>query len=119
MLENEQCVAMVAMGMRGYVMRRCDNRAIRRDPDRLCQAHREERDAQEAVSPAYDRHLRDREARFVEIAGHLAEFYKLNVDLEYDVTAPGRPCTGRVVVQAADLLRVLGAQDLAPPRWQR
>jgi len=119
MLENERCTALVPMGLRGYVMRRCDNRAIPGDPDHLCRAHRAERDAQQAVSPAYDRRLWELEERFREIAGHLAEFYNLQVELEHDLTAPGKPCTGRVVVRATDLLRALGAQDLAPPRWRR
>ncbi|WP_041255142.1 hypothetical protein [Frankia sp. EAN1pec] len=119
MLENERCTAMVSMGMRGYIVVRCDSRAVRHDPDQLCRAHREERDAQQAVNPAFDRHLRDLEARFGEIARHLAEFYNLRTSLEYDMTAPGRPCTGRLLVRATDLLQVLGAQDLAPPRWRR
>jgi hypothetical protein len=118
MWDDDRCTAMVMGGGRGYVAHRCGKRAIAKDPDGLCRAHRLEREgAQDTdVDERNWRQSKEMERRLSELAGHLSDFYSLPVTLEYDESERTRPPTGRLLVDPDDLLRVLRAQDLMPRR---
>jgi len=117
MRDGERCAAMVMSGGRGYVAHRCGKRASPADPDQLCRTHRLEKDGHHDLDPRAERLIqiqRDVERGLRELAGHLSDFYALHVDLEYDSSVSGQVCTGRLLVDPHELLRVLHAQDLAP-----
>jgi hypothetical protein len=117
MRDGERCMAMVMSGGRGYVEHRCGKRAVSSDPDQLCRTHRLEQDGHQALDPQSERLIQiqqDMERRLHELTGHLQEFYALRADIEYDSGVPGKLCTGRLLVDPHELLRVLHAQDLMP-----
>ena len=116
--DDNRCTAMVMSGGRGYVSHRCSKRALPRDPDGLCRTHRLEREgARDTLADERRwRMNKERERRLNELARHLKDFYSLPVALEYDDRDSTRPCTGRLLVDPEDLLRVLRAQDLMPRR---
>jgi hypothetical protein len=119
MRDADRCTAMVMSGGRGYVAHRCGKRALPKDPEGLCRAHRLEREGSWETDPAAEQRWRtnkDTERRLSELARHLRDFYSLSVVLEYNDVEPTRPCTGRLLVDPEDLLRVLRAQDLMPRR---
>jgi hypothetical protein len=118
MWDFERCTAMVMGGGRGYVAHRCGKRAVAKDTDGLCRTHRLEREgAQDSVADERTwRQGKEMERRLTELAGHLGDFYRLPVTLEYDESEPTRPPTGRLLIAPDDLLRVLRAQDLMPRR---
>jgi hypothetical protein len=112
-------MAMIMGGGRGYAAHRCSKRMLAGDPDGLCRVHRLEREGHEDTGAEAERRWRihkDRERRLRELARHLVDFYCLQVALEYNDDENTRPCTGRLLVDADDLLRVLRAQDLMPRR---
>jgi len=117
MYEDDRCTATTMGGGRGYTAHRCGKRVLTGDPEGLCRAHRLEREGHEDTGADAERRWRvhkDRERRLSELARHLVDFYCLPVALEYNNAETSRPCTGRLVVDAEDLLRVLRAQDLMP-----
>jgi hypothetical protein len=88
-----------------------------RDPDGLCRTHRLEREGHEDTGVDAERRWRevkDRERQLAALARDLDDYYRLPVALEYDDAETSRPCTGRLLVDPKDLLRVLRAQDLMP-----
>jgi hypothetical protein len=122
MRDDERCAAMVMSGGRGYVAHRCGKRALASDPDQLCRTHRLEKDGHRDLDPRAERLIqiqRDVERSLRELAGHLEDFYALHVDIEYDTAVSGRVCTGRLLVDPHELLRVIHAQDLRPPAPRR
>ncbi|WP_041938870.1 hypothetical protein [Frankia sp. AvcI1] len=118
MWDGDRCTATVMGGGRGYVAHRCGKRAVGKDPDGLCRTHRLEREGAQDTDVGERNWLRDKdnERRLNELARHLDDFYSLRVRLEYADSSPTRPPTGRLLVDADDLLRVLRAQDLMPRR---
>ncbi|WP_261574829.1 hypothetical protein [Frankia gtarii] len=118
MWDVDRCTAMVMGGGRGYVAHRCGKRAIGKDPDGLCRTHRLEREGAQDTDAGERKWRRDRETerRLSELARHLDDFYSLPVTLEYAESSTTRPPTGRLLIDPADLLRVLQAQDLMPRR---
>jgi hypothetical protein len=108
---------MVMSGGRGYVAHRCGKRALASDPDQFCRTHRLEKDGHQDLDPRSERLIqiqRDVERSLRELAGHLEDFYALHVEIEYDSSVAGRVCTGRLLVDPHELLRVIHAQDLTP-----
>jgi hypothetical protein len=119
MRDDDRCAAVDMSGGRGYAAHRCSKHAMDDDPDGLCRKHRLEREGHEDTGAEAERRwrvLKDKERRLNELARHLGDFYRLPVDLEYDDAETSRPCTGRLLVDPEDLLRVLRAQDLMPNR---
>ncbi len=117
--DDERCTAVDMSGGRAYAARRCNKRAMDHDPEGLCRSHRLEREGHQDTGADAERRwrvLKDRERRLTELARHLGDFYSLPVALEYDDAETSRPCTGRLLVDPDDLLRVLHAQDLMPHR---
>jgi hypothetical protein len=115
--DDDRCSAMVMGGGRGYVAHRCAKKALPRDPDALCRAHRLEREGSVQTDAEAEQRWRSQKAterRLSELVRHLGDFYSLPVDLHYDEVDGTRPPTGRLVVDLEDLLRVLRAQDLMP-----
>jgi hypothetical protein len=115
--EDNRCSAMVMGGGRGYVAHRCGKRALHGDAEGLCRTHRLEREGSPETDAEAERRWRDQKAaerRLWELCRHLADFYSLPVELQYDEADPIHPPTGRLIVDPEDLLRVLRAQDLMP-----
>jgi hypothetical protein len=119
MRDDERCTAMGMSGGRGYVAHRCNKRALPRDPDGLCRVHRLEQEGSAETDVAAEqrwRMNRATERRLAELARHLKDFFDLTVELEHEYGDQTRPCTGRLLADPDDLLRVLNAQDLMPYR---
>ncbi|CUU54434.1 hypothetical protein Ga0074812_102444 [Parafrankia irregularis] len=118
MRDRDRCTATVMGGGRGYAVHRCGRRALASDPDGLCRSHRLQQEGVADTPHDEDRWRtsRELEGRLLELSRHLATFYRLPVELEYDEAGAPRACTGRIVVNPEDLLRTLQAQDLMPRR---
>jgi hypothetical protein len=115
--EDDRCTAMVMGGGRGYVAHRCSKKALAGDSQGLCRSHRLEREGSTETDVDAERRWRDQKAaerRLWELCRHLADFYSLPADLQYDEADPTHPPTGRLIVDPEDLLRVLRATDLMP-----